>query len=412
MAMKVERVEVVAVRVSPPPELAALRALKGEWVFVVAHGAYGMRGYGEATHSGDDEACARLIREAWGPQLDDEALPDDPDGLEDWVRLASPGGTNPAHDRVAATAYSAVETALCDLAAQTHEVPLWEWLGDPREPGINASSAGVPLYATLNRGIFDRSPAGFADAARRATAEGFTRLKCAPFDGVERYTGTEGGAATPARQKAISLGLERIAAVRASVGLNAELMVDCHGRLSESEAIDVARELSALGVIWLEEPVPFYPDPTPLARVRRAFREMSLPDSRSVRPAIAAGELMFGVEGFRPLLEAQAVDHIMPDVKHCGGVLAARAITREAAARGVGAAPHNPSGPISTLASAHLCAALGGMLEYAWGEVPWRATLLEPAESLRNGALYLPELGTGLGATLNEATLRQHAFPL
>ena len=37
--LKVERLEVVAARVSPPPELAALRALRGEWVFVVAHGA-------------------------------------------------------------------------------------------------------------------------------------------------------------------------------------------------------------------------------------------------------------------------------------------------------------------------------------------------------------------------------------
>src|SRR5688572_31730037 len=112
MAMKVERVEVVAVKVSPPPELAALRALQGEWVFVVVHGAYGMRGYGEATHSGDDAACARLIRGEWGPRLDDEALPDDPESLEEWVRRASPTGTGAARDRVAATAYSAVETAL------------------------------------------------------------------------------------------------------------------------------------------------------------------------------------------------------------------------------------------------------------------------------------------------------------
>ena len=399
--MKVERVEVVAVKVSPPPEQAALRALRGEWVFVVAHGAYGARGFGEATHSGDDEACARLIREAWGPRLDDEALPDDPEDLEEWVRRASPAGTDPSRDRVAATAYSAVETALCDLAARTHQVPLWEWLGGLNESSAFAASHGIPLYATLNRGIFDRSPAGFAEAARRAQAEGSTRLKCAPFDGVDR-----GGAPGASRTAALTLGLERIAAVREAVGLNAELMVDCHGRLSESEAIEVAGQLASLGVTWLEEPVPFDPDPAALARVRRTVR------SRPGHPAIAAGELMFGVEGFRPLLDSDAVDHVMPDVKHCGGLLAARAITREASTRGVGAAPHNPSGPISTLASAHLCAALGGMLEYAWGEVPWRASLLAPAEQIRDGALYLPEGGTGLCAELDEETLREHAFRL
>ncbi|HET7770845.1 MAG TPA: mandelate racemase/muconate lactonizing enzyme family protein [Chloroflexota bacterium] len=401
--MKVERVEVVAVQVSPPPELAALRALKGEWVFVVAHGAFGVRGYGEATHSGDDDACARLVRQAWGPALDDEALPDDPNGLEEWVRLASPPGTDPSRDRVAATAYSAVETALCDLAARTREVPLWQWLGDADArggPAAPTSAHGIPLYATLNRGIFDRSPAGFADAARRAQAEGFTRVKCAPFDGVER-----GGALSDSRQAAITQGIDRVAAVREAVGPNVELMVDCHGRLSETEAIEVAIQLAALGVIWFEEPVPFDPDPSPLARVRRAVR------SHPNHPVIAAGELMFGVDGFRPLLESAAVDHVMPDVKHCGGLLAARTITREAAQRGVGAAPHNPSGPISTLASAHLCAALGGMLEYAWGEVPWRASLLTPTEHIRDGALYLPE-GPGLGADLDPDTLREHAFAL
>src|SRR5688572_14881838 len=162
MAMKAERVEVVAVKVSPPPELAALRALKGEWVFVVAHGAFGQRGYGEATHSGDDDLCTRLIREAWGLALDDEALPDDPEGLDQWVRRSSPPGTDPARDRVAATAYSAVEAALCDLAARTREMPLWQWIGAAAEQGRSAAltpAHGIPLYATLNRGIFDRSPA-------------------------------------------------------------------------------------------------------------------------------------------------------------------------------------------------------------------------------------------------------------
>ena len=403
MAMKVERVEVVAVKVSPPPELAALRALKGEWVFVVAHGAFGQRGYGEATHSGDDEMCARIVRGGWGPALDDEALPDDLEGLEEWVRRASPVGTDPARDRVAATAYSAVETALCDLAARTREMPLWQWLDNADAQGGSSAPApahGIPLYATLNRGIFDRSPAGFADAARRAHAEGFTRLKCAPFDGVER-----GGAPSDSRQAAITQGINRVAAVRESVGPNVELMVDCHGRLSEAEAIQIAEHLAALGVIWFEEPVPFDPDPLPLARVRRAVR------SQPNHPAIAAGELMFGIDGFRPLLESGAVDHVMPDVKHCGGLLAARAITREASKRGVGAAPHNPSGPISTLASAHLCTALGGMLEYAWGEVPWRASLLALAEPVSDGALHLPD-GPGLGADLDRATLSEHAFPL
>ena len=396
--LKVERLEVVAARVSPPPEQAALRALRGEWVFVVAHGAYGLRGYGEATHSGDDEACARLIRGEWVGRLEDEVIPAEPEALGAWLGRWSPA----TNDRVACTAYSAVEVALCDLAARTAEVPLWQWLrsGSDRYAGVTIAEGptpGVALYATLNRGIFDRSPEGFAAAARAAVAEGFSRLKCAPFDGVER-SGAEGSA----RRAAIELGVERVAAVRSAVGPEVELMVDCHGRFGEAEAIDAAGRLVAHGLRWLEEPVAFEPDPGPLVRVRRAVRDLGL--------EIAAGELMFGADGFAPLLERGAVDVVMPDVKHCGGVLAAGRIAGEAARHGVRVTPHNPSGPVSTLASAHLCAAIGALLlEYAWGEVHWRATLLRPKETIRGGCLLIPD-GPGLAVEVDEDVLREHSF--
>jgi len=45
----IAHVEVVAVRVirvSPPPEMAALRALRGEWVSVLVHGDDGLTGIG------------------------------------------------------------------------------------------------------------------------------------------------------------------------------------------------------------------------------------------------------------------------------------------------------------------------------------------------------------------------------
>ena len=88
-------------------------------------------------------------------------------------------------------------------------------------------------------------------------------------------------------------------------------------------------------------------------------------------------------------------------------------IARQAAEHGVLVAPHNPSGPVSTLASAHLCAALPNapLLEYAWGEVPWRALLLTPPERIENGALVVPT-GPGLGAALEDHVLREHAFTL
>ena len=49
------------------------------------------------------------------------------------------------------------------------------------------------------------------------------------------------------------------------------------------------------------------------------------------------------------------------------------------------------------------------ILEYAWGEVDWRAQLLDPPERIEAGYLILPE-GPGLGHRLNQATLAAHAL--
>ena len=64
-------------------------------------------------------------------------------------------------------------------------------------------------------------------------------------------------------------------------------------------------------------------------------------------------EFLFGMAGFAPLCEQRAVDVVMPDVKHCGGLTEARRIAAIADLYGVAVSPHNPSGPVATAASVH-----------------------------------------------------------
>lgn len=428
-AVRIDSVEVLALAVSPPGDLAALRALRGEWVHVCVTGG-GVCGYGEATHSGDDVALASLVRAELAPSLVGRIVstmsitpavsivPASPvDGTPatesgpaaDHVADRSDGPGRPAtpdalvrgwfprvDGRLRATVISAIEQALWDLAAQATGLPLWKALA-PHHASRQGVPA-VPLYATLNRGIFDRSPEGFAQVAKAAVAAGFGAVKCAPFDVVI----PDGNQPLPERDEAIAMGVARVAAVREAIGPHVALMVDCHGRFTAGEAPAVARQLAPFGLRWLEEPVPFLPDPAVLARVRQ---EVPVP--------IAAGELLFDVEEFRPLLASGAVDIIMPDVKHCGGLAAARAIASLAAEYGVLVAPHNPSGPVSTLASAHLCASVPNapLLEYAWGEVPWRAAAVTPPERIITGTLSLADR-PGLGAMLDPATAAAHQFVL
>jgi galactonate dehydratase len=61
-------------------------------------------------------------------------------------------------------------------------------------------------------------------------------------------------------------------------------------------------------------------------------------------------------------------------------------------------------------ASAQVAAALPHLraLEYAWGEVPWRADVVVPPECIVDGELVVPA-GPGLGISLDDGTLAAHA---
>jgi galactonate dehydratase len=373
--MKIADVRVLGVRVNH----------RGNWVFVEVETDDGIVGLGEASQSGDDAALAFLIRRSLRPKL----LGRDPSSVEAiWRDLASRPAGGTIDGRLEATALSAVEQALWDVNGRALGVPVHRLLG-------GAVREQIRLYANVNRHVTDRAPAGFARAARAAVAGGFTAVKLAPFDGVHwaQRDRAEAGAL-------LARGIERVAAVREAVGPEVELMVDCHERLNLEMALGVARDFERLGVVWFEDPTEPTDDLDGLRALRRAT---DLP--------LVTGERLFGRAAFWPLLRSGAVGTIMPDVKHCGGLWEGKKIAAMAEAARVMVSPHNPSGPIATLASAHLAATLPNFsrLEYAWGEVPWRAALTRPAEAVVGGELPVPQ-APGLGATLDPAVLEAHGF--
>jgi galactonate dehydratase len=82
-----------------------------------------------------------------------------------------------------------------------------------------------------------------------------------------------------------------------------------------------------------------------------------------------------------------------------------------AAARGISTAPHGPFGPVTTAASVQAMAAHPDflILEYAWGEAPWRADLILPSETIVNGRIAVSQ-APGLGVELNPEMLAAHGL--
>ena len=74
---------------------------------------------------------------------------------------------------LSATAYSAVEQSLWDLAGQALEVPTYSLFGGKIRDSL-------PVYANINRATNPRTPEGFADTARKAVNDGFRAVKGAP----------------------------------------------------------------------------------------------------------------------------------------------------------------------------------------------------------------------------------------
>lgn len=284
---------------------------------------------------------------------------------------------------VAATAYSAIEQALWDLAGKALDVPTHSLFGGRVRDGL-------PTYANINRATRPRTPAGFAATALAARRDGFRAMKAAPWDGFPPP-----GSPPSEIETAVEAGIAAVAAMREAVGQEVELMVDCHSFFDVAMAERVATRLEPYALAWFEEPVA--PD-----RV-----DETVEIRRRIRQTMAGGELLFGVGGFAPLSRRQAFHVIMPDVKHCGGLLELTQIAAMAAADGVTVAPHNPSGPVSTAASVQVCAVIDNfrLLELQWGEVPWRAEVLNPPEVFTGGSIAVPDR-PGFGVDLNEAVVR------
>ncbi|HUZ62611.1 MAG TPA: enolase C-terminal domain-like protein [Acetobacteraceae bacterium] len=353
---------------------------KTRWIFLEIETGAGLRGTGEATLPGREDAVLGAARELAPWML----------GLADsvpWGRGAPVPGSLPE-----AAVVSALDHALWDVHAARQGRPVADVLGT-RQRSL------IPLYANINRRTRDRSPEGFAASALAAVAAGFDAIKIAPFDEVTPDAHRAG--TVPAM---LAPGLQRIAAVRAALGPGRDLLVDCHWRLDEAAAATVVGAAAAQDVYWVECPLPETEANLPaLKRLR------GLANVRGMR--LAGREEGVGLADFAPFLAAGAYDVMMPDVKYVGGLAEMLHLAERFAAHGVAFSPHNPTGPVCHAASLHLAAVAAGFdrLEMQFDETPLFAALVGDAlPQPHAGCSALPGMARGLGASLVEDVVTRH----
>lgn len=353
----------------------------------------GITGLGECVHGG--HAAIALIH-----QLTPKLIGRDPfaiDAIFEELRrgLVFEGGFAGA----LITALTGIEIALWDLKGKALGVPVYELLGGKFrdkvrvyadcqvEPGMNFDAIKRVVDDVLERGFtafkidLDIHAYGHAESE----VAGFAK---------DRFNYTAGEWEHDRMVKLVEMATT-------AAGKEVAVAADVHTRLDVTSAIRLAKDLEQFHLLWLEEPVP----PENIDAMREVKRSTSTP--------ICAGENLYLRQGFRELIEKQAVDIIMPDIPKCGGLSECRKIANLAEIYYMPFAPHNVASPIGTMASAHVCATVPNflVLEFHWLHRDYWATITsDKTDIIKDGWITLPDR-PGIGVELDETVAREHQYP-
>jgi galactonate dehydratase len=289
-------------------------------------------------------------------------------------------------------AISGIDMALLDLKAKVLGMPCYELLG-------GAFRTEIPLYANYWFTGGGHDPEAYASQAKVVKDAGFGGLKFDPFAHTNYFYGEDLSTNLSLSPELKEKSYQVTKAVREAVGDEMDMMIETHAMLNFKMAVQMAERLAEFDITWYEEPVG--PES---ADTLKAVRDR-LPGSVS----ICVGERHYTRHGIRPVLEKQLCDIIMPDITRCGGPSEMKRMATMAEAYNVLLAPHNPNGPLSTLASAHVCASVPNFFrqEFMFNDVPWRDQIITHPIEVRNGCLVLSDR-PGLGVDLIEEEMEKH----
>ncbi|MBN1583943.1 MAG: galactonate dehydratase [Anaerolineae bacterium] len=276
---------------------------------------------------------------------------------------------------------------------------------------IKGKALGVPVYELLGGRVWDKlrvyangwyhgmvSPEDYAEGARKVVADGYTAMKFDPFaitpDGKWDY---------PLRaltSERADLAYARVEAVREAIGPDIDILVEVHGNLGTTSAIQIGKRLEALKPFFYEEPV----DALNVDCMKKVADNVDIP--------IAAGERLYTRYGFRQYIEEQILDILQPDVGLTGGIMETKKIATYAETYGIHVQPHNCAGPISTAVSVQVDACITNFIIQEW--FPYHHDeryhlVTEPLEpQARDGYYEIPNK-PGLGVELNEDVIARYS---
>ncbi len=199
--------------------------------------------------------------------------------------------------------------------------------------------------------------------------------------------------------KGISEISEYVKIVRDIVGYEIPIATDHFGHIGLESCIRLGKELDKYSLAWYEDMIPW--------QYTNQWKQLK----NSVDTPVCTGEDIYLLEGFKPLIDNEAVSIIHPDLATSGGILETKKIGDYAQEKGIPMALHQAGSPIVAMANVHCAAATEGFIALEMHSVdnPWWDDLVnfETKKIINNGFVKVPE-SPGLGITLNEDAVEKH----
>ncbi len=337
-------------------------------------------GLGEVRDAGD--VCQALILKPW-------LVGKDPLEIEEILRSIKHFG---GHGRTGG-GYSAIDMALMDIAGKVLGVPAYRLLG-------RRMRRKIPIYADTYGDIDLEKVRKYT---KRRLGKGFKHFKIdlrpwylKPVEGAQ-----SGGYPT---EKGLAVWGEYVQAVRDIIGYDVVLGADHFGNLNVEWAIKLGEFMAQpqYKLAYLEDLIGF--------RSRNAVNLMKQITAGSPTPT-QGYEDIFAFEGFRPFIDAGALDIIHPDMSTSGGLIETKKIADYAYMFGIPTMIHQAGGPVGAIAAVHCAAAMQDFIsiENHCLDIPWWDDLVTGIDKplIQDGSYTVPEK-PGLGIELNDEECKKY----
>jgi len=331
----------------------------------------GLVGVGQSACWGYLEATDAVVK-----KFADYLVGKDPLDIEHhWQYLYRMG---PFRGSVLSGAVSAVDIALWDIKGKQLEAPVWQLLGGKvrNKIRLHLLMGGVRPDAsdqgTTSQGLMLNS--------REAVEQGFTAIKTDPLpDGFQSMT----------LPRLIHDTRENVAAMREGAGMDCDIILEMHRKLTPMVAIALAEQL-------VEFQPAFYEDPVQIDSIKSQAEVAK----RTTLP-VANGERMHSIWEFREMFEVGGSQYARPDLGLAGGFTAVKKIAAIAESYHSAVVTHNFLGPVLTAAACGLDTSIPNFLTQEYSkedEQPFNA-MFNSAWQRDGGYIPVPD-AVGIGIDL------------